>query len=84
MEASVLRTSLDESLVVNLVYALLSQLQKREVDICVLSQFSDKCTKLYYCLYIHSCLQWRLLKKFSGGAIFLIMIKATHSVGTLS
>ena len=28
--------------------------------------------------------QWRLLKKFSGGAIFLIMIKATHSLGTLS
>ena len=28
--------------------------------------------------------QWRLLKKFSGGAIFLIMIKATQSISTLS
>src|SRR4029434_8750543 len=28
--------------------------------------------------------QWRLLKKFSGGGQFFIMIKATHSVSTLS
>ena len=34
-------------------------------------------------LYQYSS-QWRVLKKFSGGAIFWIMIKATHSVGTLS
>ena len=37
---------LGESLVVSLVYALLYQLQKREVDICVPSHFSDKYTKL--------------------------------------
>src|SRR4029434_1453616 len=28
--------------------------------------------------------QWRLLKKISGGAIFVINVHATHSVSTLS
>ena len=35
-----------ESSVVSLVYALLYQLQKRWVDICVLSQLGDKCRLL--------------------------------------